>query len=76
MPRSAVCCLVIRNQCGAVCIRASTLKQKHLSSNRGHVCNVWDAHMGSVILMTATAVPFYYNVVAPVLQILCKLSML
>ena len=24
-------------------------------------CNVWDAHMGSVILMTATAVPFYYN---------------
>ena len=26
------------------------------------VCNVWDAHMGSVILMTATAVPFYYSV--------------
>ena len=24
-------------------------------------CNVWDAHMGSVILMTATAVPFHYN---------------
>ena len=24
-------------------------------------CNVWDAHMGSVILMTATTVPFYYT---------------
>ncbi len=24
-------------------------------------CNVWDAHMGSVISMTTTAVPFCYN---------------
>ncbi len=24
-------------------------------------CNVWDAHMGSAIPMTATAVPFHYN---------------
>ena len=23
-------------------------------------CNVWDAHLGSVIPMTATPVPFYY----------------
>jgi len=25
------------------------------------LCNVWDAHMGSVIPMTTTAVPFCYN---------------
>ena len=24
------------------------------------LCNIWDAHMGSVIPMTAAAVPFYY----------------
>ena len=28
-------------------------------------CNVWDAHMGSVIPMTATALPFYYMYTGP-----------
>lgn len=32
MPQSAVRCLVICNQCGAACVRASTLSQKNLSS--------------------------------------------
>ncbi len=27
----------------------------------GNACDVWDAHMGSVIPMTTTAVPFCYN---------------
>ncbi len=27
----------------------------------GGDCSVWDAHMGSVIPLTTTAVPFYYN---------------
>ncbi len=28
---------------------------------QGIVCSVWDAHMGSVIPLTTTAIPFYYN---------------
>ena len=30
-------------------------------SQGGALCSVWDAHMGSVIPLTETAVPFYYN---------------
>ena len=43
--RSTTCC---------ECLPSFVYTQLHMQ------CNVWDAHMGSVIPMTATAVPFYH----------------